>query len=161
MEGWDVDFADLYLDALEAYRRARRAPGPGASPSGPKPALPPVAHVLLGMNAHINYDLPQSLVPSSRPRSSTSPAAEDRRRATTSASTPCSPPGRGGGRRARARRGPPDNRWTGCLRRSTGPARRLFLRESRPKVWANPGALNQARLRGPRGLRAGLSDLEA
>ena len=43
VEEWDVVFADLYLDALEAYRAARRArrPGPGASPSTPTPRCHP------------------------------------------------------------------------------------------------------------------------
>lgn len=27
-----------------------------------RPELPPLRHVLLGMNAHINYDLPQALI---------------------------------------------------------------------------------------------------
>src|SRR3954447_4049671 len=60
---WDVDFAGFYLDALEAYRRdPGTAPGPWREAFGASPSLPPEAHVLLGMNAHINYDLPQSLV---------------------------------------------------------------------------------------------------
>jgi hypothetical protein len=61
LERWDLIFADLYLQAL-------------ASPSPPGPwriafdtarhrvDLPPLRHVLLGMNAHINYDLPQALI---------------------------------------------------------------------------------------------------
>jgi hypothetical protein len=60
---WDVDFADLYLDALTAHRRdPASAPRPWRLAFGARQDLPPEAHVLLGMNAHINYDLPQSLV---------------------------------------------------------------------------------------------------
>src|ERR671938_214731 len=63
VEEWDVVFADLYLDALEAYRRSPdQAPRPWRIAFGADPALPPVAHVLLGINAHINYDLPQALL---------------------------------------------------------------------------------------------------
>src|SRR5690349_25099625 len=63
VEEWDVVFADLYLDALEAYRRSPgEAPRPWRIAFDADPALPPVAHVLLGMNAHINYDLPQALI---------------------------------------------------------------------------------------------------
>jgi hypothetical protein len=61
--GWDVDFAGFYLDALEAYRRdPSTAPAPWREAFGAKATLPPQGHVLLGVNAHINFDLPQSLV---------------------------------------------------------------------------------------------------
>src|SRR3954469_4237821 len=75
--GWvaegDVDFAGLYLHALEGSRRDPGAPAaprraPAAAPApwrrafGAAPSLRPEAHVLLGVNAHINFDLPQSLV---------------------------------------------------------------------------------------------------
>jgi hypothetical protein len=40
-------------------------------------------------------------------------------------------------------------------------ASRLFLRESRRKVWVNTGALHAARLRGPAPYADRLSDLEA
>src|SRR3954465_16056616 len=60
--GWDVDFAGLYLGAVETYRRGPDgAPDPWRRAFGAARSLPPEAHVLLGMNAHINFDLPQSL----------------------------------------------------------------------------------------------------
>ena len=60
---WDVDFAGLYLDALEAHRRdPASAPEPWRQAFGTRAGARPEAHVLLGMNAHINFDLPQSLV---------------------------------------------------------------------------------------------------
>src|SRR4051794_1898123 len=60
---WEVDFAGFYLDALEAHRRdPASAPAPWREAFGAAASLPPEAHVLLGMNAHINFDLPQSLV---------------------------------------------------------------------------------------------------
>src|SRR3712207_2913824 len=60
---WDVDFADLYLDALEAHRRdPATAPRPWQEALGARPTLRPQTHVLLGVNAHINYDQPQSLI---------------------------------------------------------------------------------------------------
>src|SRR5918911_4882349 len=63
VEEWDVVFADLYLDALEAYRRDRAsAPRPWRLAFEADPGLPPIGHLLLGMNAHINYDLPQALI---------------------------------------------------------------------------------------------------
>ena len=63
---WDVAFADLYLDAIEADRTGN---GQASKPwrvafrtAREQPELPPLRHVLLGMNAHINYDLPQALL---------------------------------------------------------------------------------------------------
>src|SRR4051794_27895562 len=63
VEDWDIVFADLYLDALRAYRAdPASAPRPWRVAFTADPSLPPVAHLLLGMNAHINYDLPQALI---------------------------------------------------------------------------------------------------
>jgi hypothetical protein len=64
VERWDVAFADLYLDALEAAEAGRRPPEPWAVAfgAGEHDRFPPLRHVLLGMNAHINYDLAQSLL---------------------------------------------------------------------------------------------------
>ena len=64
VERWDVAFADLYLDAVEDAQAGRRPPERGRSPSAPATptACRPLRHVLLGMNAHINYDLAQSLL---------------------------------------------------------------------------------------------------
>src|SRR5215218_2684678 len=64
VERWDVAFADLYLDAVEDAQAGRRPPEPWAVAfgAGDRDGLPPLRHVLLGMNAHINYDLAQSLL---------------------------------------------------------------------------------------------------
>jgi len=66
VERWDVAFARLYLDALEADQRGEVPSGPWkvafAAADEQATALPPLRHVLLGMNAHINYDLPQALL---------------------------------------------------------------------------------------------------
>jgi Family of unknown function (DUF5995) len=65
VERWDVAFADLYLDAVEDAQAGRRPPEPWAVALGAgqgADGLPPLRHVLLGMNAHINYDLAQSLL---------------------------------------------------------------------------------------------------
>jgi hypothetical protein len=62
---WDIAFADLYLDALAADRSGGTPPAPWAiafRTVDQQPDLPPLRHVLLGMNAHINYDLPQALL---------------------------------------------------------------------------------------------------
>ena len=62
VERWDVAFADLYLDALEADLAGRKPTLPWQIAFGAPAGLPPLRHVLLGMNAHINFDLPQAIV---------------------------------------------------------------------------------------------------
>jgi hypothetical protein len=63
VERWDLAFAGLYLDALDAYLSEDRRPSrPWRLAFGAPPGLPPLANVLLGVNAHINYDLPQALL---------------------------------------------------------------------------------------------------
>jgi len=60
---WDVAFAQLYLQALDTWRQDPGAvPGPWREAFGAPGDLEPYLHVLLGMNAHINYDMPQSLL---------------------------------------------------------------------------------------------------
>ena len=65
LERWDIAFAQLYLDALDADLRGDPVPAPwriAFDVARDRPELPPLRHILLGMNAHINYDLPQALV---------------------------------------------------------------------------------------------------
>src|SRR5439155_25276345 len=65
LERWDLVFAGLYLDALAADLAGDPVPGPwrvAFDAARERADLPPVRHVLLGMNAHINYDLPQALI---------------------------------------------------------------------------------------------------
>ena len=62
VERWDIAFADLYLDALEASEAGQRPSRPWDIAFSAPAGLPPLRHVLLGMNAHINYDLPQALL---------------------------------------------------------------------------------------------------
>ena len=62
VERWDVAFADLYLDALQTALEGRRPALPWDTAFSAPADLPPLRHVLLGMNAHVNYDLPQALL---------------------------------------------------------------------------------------------------
>lgn len=64
VEQWDVVFAGLYLDALDQSTRGEQPPGPWTAAFGvvDDRRIAPLRHVLLGMNAHINYDLPQALI---------------------------------------------------------------------------------------------------
>jgi hypothetical protein len=128
---------------------------------GARVSLPPEAHVLLGMNAHINFDLPQSLIAMIPPADFPSPDLLDRRRrdhgridellASRVADEDVALQRAGGRRTTLDRLLAPANRQ----------ASRLFLRESRRKVWANTGALHAARLRGPAAYAERLADLEA
>jgi Family of unknown function (DUF5995) len=57
VEQWDIAFAKLYLDALDAGRRGESVPRPWAVAFGAAAAarrLPDLRLILLGMNAHIN-----------------------------------------------------------------------------------------------------------
>jgi hypothetical protein len=159
---WDVDFAGLYLDALEAHRADPARPaGPWRRAFGARAGLPPEAHVLLGMNAHINYDLPQSLVRVIPPEDfAVADRLALRRRdheridgilAARVAEEDLALERAGGRRTALDRVLAPANRG----------ASRLFLRESRRKVWANAHALNRARLDGPDAYARRLAQLEA
>jgi hypothetical protein len=159
---WDVDFAGLYLDALEAHRAdPASVAAPWRLAFGARHGLPPEAHVLLGMNAHINFDLPQSLVRVIAPEDFTAPERLDVRRrdheriddvlASRVAEEDVALQLAGGRRTPLDRLLAPANRT----------ASRLFLRESRRKVWANAHALHRARLAGPEAYDRRLADLEA
>jgi hypothetical protein len=161
VEEWDVDFAGLYLDALTAHRRdPASAPGPWRLAFGARPGLLPEAHVLMGVNAHINYDLPQSLVQVIPPAEFDNPAVlamrgrDHARIDRVLASRVAAEDGelhRAGGRRTRL------DRLLAPVNRT---ASQLFLRESRRRVWANAAVLDRARRVGPDAAAARLADLE-
>jgi hypothetical protein len=159
---WDVDFAGLYLYALEAYRAdPESAAEPWRLAFGARPGLPPEAHVLLGMNAHINFDLPQSLVRMIGPEDFARPDClalreRDHERidavlASRVAEEDLALQSAGGRRTPLDRVLAPANRG----------ASRIFLRESRRKVWANAAALHRARLAGSDAYASRLAQLEA
>jgi len=158
---WDVDFAALYLDALDAHRaNPATPPEPWRLAFGAKPGLPPEAHVLLGMNAHINLDLPQSLVAVIGPEDFADRAVLALRRrdheridgvlAARVAEEDLALQLAGGRRTPIDRLLAPANRV----------ASRMFLQESRRKVWANARALHAARLGGPESYSARVAELE-
>ena len=161
VEEWDVDFAGLYLDALTAHRRdPGSAPRPWRLAFGARADLPPEAHVLLGMNAHINLDLPQSLVRVIPPAEFDDPATSDLRRRdheridrvlASRVAAEDAELHRAGGRRTRL------DRLLAPVNRT---ASQVFLRESRRKVWANARQLDAARRRGPEVYARRLADLE-
>jgi hypothetical protein len=145
VQRWTAVFAGLYLTALSDARAGRPAPAPWAAAFGADPGLPPVRHVLLGMNAHINYDLPHALLQVISDAEFADPACLDRREA--------------------------DHRHIDQVlstvvdqRRWAGPVNRLavkrFLIEARVKVWRNAGVLSSARQRSGKDYQARSAELE-
>jgi hypothetical protein len=148
VEQWDVVFAQLYLDALDAELGSRQpVPRPWRLAFAAPPGLPPLRHLLLGINAHVNYDLPRALVAVISQDDFADPQVLGRRqrdharidrvlssRVAAEGDELVTP----GGRTLLDRALLPLSR-TGSRR---------FLRESRQKVWANSIELNDARASG-------------
>jgi hypothetical protein len=59
---WDVTFAGLFLDAHDADASGRPVPRPWRLAFAADPALPPLVHLLVELNAHVNWDLPRALL---------------------------------------------------------------------------------------------------
>ena len=159
VERWDVAFADLYIRAHDGFVAGEAAAVPRpwqlafAAPDG----LPALRHVLLGINAHVNYDLPQALL------SVISPAdfenerlLDDRRRDHERIDD------------VLAARVKDEEDQLGdsktLLDRLLAPLNRMgskrFLREARQKVWHNVLELNAARVDGDRAYATRLGELE-
>jgi Family of unknown function (DUF5995) len=162
VQRWDVAFADFYLGALDADRRGDPVPRPWAvafSAGTGERTIPALRLVLLGLNAHINYDLPQALLAVISDAEFDDPALiarreGDHRRIDEVLSARVSAEDE-----ELARLEPPS-----LLDRALQPLNRLatqrFLRESREKVWANAIALSRARRQGQDELASGLASLE-
>jgi Family of unknown function (DUF5995) len=160
VERWDVVFADLYLDALAEALAGHRPPRPWDIAFSAPASLPALRHVLLGMNAHINYDLPQALVAVITDEEFDDPAVMARREADHQAIDQV----------LAVRVAAEDDELTSIsgpgslLDRLLRPFNRLgtqrFLREAREKVWANAIALSRARREGPEAYQAVLTRLE-
>jgi hypothetical protein len=160
VERWDVAFAELYLTALEnELDGGHKVPRPWRLAFAASPDLPPLRHVLLGINAHVNYDLPQALLAVISDDDFSDPVLMDRRRRdheridTVLAS----------------RVAAEDDELTATggasiLDRLLTPLNRLgskrFLREARQKVWHNTLELQDARLKGPDEYAVRLAELE-
>jgi uncharacterized protein DUF5995 len=158
LEEWDAVFADLYLDAFEAWERGQ-APGAWGVPfavARDQPALQPVRHVLFGMNVHINFDLPQALLAVITDQEFDDPAVRERRGrdhehidsvlvSRVAAEDRALP-----GRRLIDRLMAPLNRR----------ATRRFLKEAREKVWRNAMVLSRARREGPEELKRRIDELD-
>jgi hypothetical protein len=156
---WDVVFADFYLAAHEAdlAGETSRVPRPWRLAFAAPPALPALRHVLLGINAHINYDLPQALLGVISPADFDDPALLDSRRRDHERidgvlST------RVGAEDDELRAG--QSRLDRILAPLNRRASKRFLAEARQKVWHNAAELNAARVVSDDFYRVRLSELE-
>lgn len=161
VDAWDVAFAELYLNAHDGdlavpsvgvarpWRLAFDAPAD----------LPPLGHVLLGINAHVNYDLPQALLAVIGDDDFADHVLMDRRRRdheridrvlASRVSAEDVNLSAAGSKRLLDRLLTPLNRLSS----------RRFLRESRQKVWHNTAELQRARLEGPEMYAERLAELE-
>lgn len=160
VEEWDVAFARLYLAALDAdLAGAAGVPRPWRLAFGAPADLPPLRHVLLGINAHINYDLPQALLAVITDDEFEDQTLIERR-------------GRDheridavlAGRVAAEDNELGSHSVVSLLDRALTPLNRLasrrFLREARQKVWLNTIELHHARTAGPDALTVRLGELE-
>lgn len=152
VERWDVAFAELYLGPLARWDAGGPVPGPWqiAFTAARDGQLPPVRLVLLGMNAHINLDLPQALLATITDGELDDPAVRSRRaedhrrideilvRRVRDEDLELRRVERPGDRTALDRVLTPLNRLS----------TRRFLKEARRKVWHNALLLSQARRSG-------------
>ena len=159
VERWDVAFASLYLVALDAELAGEKASRPWRLAFAAPPDLPPLRHVLLGINAHVNYDLPQALLTVISDDDFASRLLMDRRRRDHERID----------RVLASRVSAEDDELTATggatlLDRLLTPLNQLgskrFLREARQKVWHNTLELQASRVAGPAEYAARLAELE-
>lgn len=175
VDRWDVAFAGLYLEALAAHEADPRAvPRPWRVAFAADPALEPLRHVLLGINAHVNYDLPQALLAVITDEEFTQPLVMDRRRrdheridavlasrvAAEDAELAAAVRDVGGRAKAGGKRRTGRTVKDRLLQPLNRSASKRLLREARRKVWLNTELLQQARLRGDDVYRTRLAELE-
>ena len=165
VERWDIVFAGMYLRAFDQHDATGSAAGPWqvAFDRAGDTALPPLRHVLLGMNAHINYDLPQALC-AVITSAEFDDAALVSMRGDDHAHIDSVLAARVAAEDAELEKLELPGQRT-LLDRVLTPFNRLgtkrFLREARAKVWANARTLDRARREGHDPYAATLRDLEA
>jgi Family of unknown function (DUF5995) len=142
---WDAAFADLFFVAHDDDLAGEAPPRPWRLTFRPSTELNRLQHLLLGMNAHINFDLPQALLAVITDDDFADPVLIDRRRRDheridriLASRVAAEDDELGGPRRPLDRVMSPFNRASS----------KRFLREARQKVWWNTFELQQARLAG-------------
>ncbi len=159
VERWDVAFAELYVAALDTHLRGEVPPRPWRLAFDAPPDLPALRLVLLGINAHVNYDLPQALLAVIDDEDFADTGLMKRRRRDHERID-----GVLVGRVAAEDDELASRSARSLLDRVLQPLNRVaskrFLRESRTKVWHNTVELQAARLAGPTAYDARLAELE-
>jgi uncharacterized protein DUF5995 len=159
VERWDAVFAELYLDAYDADLAGDTAsvPRPWRLAFQAPPDLPALRHVLLGINAHVNYDLPQALLAVITPAQFEDRVLMARRHRDHERIDKV----------LSSRVGAEDDELSAgqsmldrLLRPLNRQGSKRFLKEAREKVWHNVGELHAARLVGDEAYRARLAELE-
>jgi hypothetical protein len=161
VERWDLVFADLYLDALAADLAGEPVPMPwrvAFDAARDHADLPPLRHVLLGMNAHINFDLPQALVAVIAPADFDDPDLVALRAADHGHIDDVLLDRVGAEDEELGRAGL--TLTDRLLRPLNRAATKRFLVEARTKVWRNAVVLDRARRRGDAAHRIALAELE-
>ena len=162
VETWDVAFADLYLRALAAHQQEPHAvPRPWRIAFDADPDLPPVLHVLLGMNAHINFDLPQATVQVIDPESFADEHLLEQRRRDHERLDAVLASRVGAEGQEMSSLGTSRTWWDALLGPANRFATRRLLVESRRRVWHNTVALHEARLHGAGATERRIADLDA
>lgn len=154
---WDEVFAELFLDAHDADLAGGPVSRPWRLAFAADPAMHPLGHLLLAMNAHINFDLPQSVAAVVSDADFADPgllASRDRDHQRIDevlfARVRAEDADLGWKTRGVDRLLAPANRW----------ASRRFLRESREKVWRSTALLQQARVEGPAAYDARVAEID-
>ena len=164
LERWDLAFADFYLEAMERWDRGQLPSGPWrvAFEATRDAAIPPLRHVLLGLNAHVNFDLPQALIAVISDDEWADTELIKRRHTDHKHVDDVLVVRVGSEDRQIATEGRPGDR--SLADRLLGPvnhaASRRFLKEARAKVYDNARLLSAARQRGPEALAARITQLE-
>jgi hypothetical protein len=159
-ERWDVAFADLYLEALDQLQGGEQPSRPWAIAFGARRGLPVVNRLLLGMNAHINYDLPQALLAVITDEEFDDAELIARREADHKAIDDILASRVAAEGDELTSIDGPGSLLNQLLRPFNQSGTRRFLREARQKVWANAVSLSQARSIGAGAYAARLAELE-
>jgi hypothetical protein len=160
VERWDVVFAELFISAHDADLRGQvsEAPRPWRLSFDAPPTLPTLRRVLLGMNAHVNYDLPQSLLAVIGDDEFDDPELMALRRRDHERIDGVLASRVGAEDEILAAEG--RTMQDRLLRPFNRSGTKRFLREARQKVWHNTVELQQARLKSPVEYDVRLGELE-
>jgi hypothetical protein len=159
VDRWDVAFADLYVSALEAAVTGGEVARPWRLAFAAPRDLPPLRRLLLGINAHINYDLPQSLIAVIGPEDFAHPGVLVRRQRDHERIDAILA-GRVSAEDAELSSVSSRTTLDRVLQPLNQAGSKRFLREARQKVWHNTRELHAARLAGPEAYATRLAELE-